>query len=538
MIKILKGFLVLFLTFFIANSSIAGQCDIQILHTNDVHGRLLPFELGISDYNKDVGGIARRVTLIKTLQKQNNNSCFLILDAGDFAQGTIFFNLYNGIPDVEFMNKLHYDALTIGNHEFDKGSEVLAAMIDEAKFPFLAANLSFNEKSPLYKKTLPYTIIDCKGCTVGIIGLVTDEVRIISNIGEHTKVLDPARSAQKYINEIKNKTDLIIILSHLGYEEDKKLSGKISGANIIIGGHSHTTTYKPTIVKDLNNNDVIIVQAGEFGKNLGSLKVSVDNDRVSLIDFNLIPVDSTIKPDTEVNKTLDRLKLEYEKIATKIVGETKTFINLIRDEVRTKETSGGNFFVDAIKYKFPEVDVVLQNGGAIRSDRILPPGKISLAEIIEIHPFENEVILFDLKGKDLKACLERSVSALPYSQGGFLQVSGLVFTADVSNPPQVLSENYLQIKKNGNRVVNVFVNGSPLDPEKTYRIASNSYLLNGGDGFWPMKKGATNIYNTGMSITQVVVDYLEKNSPVNPEVEDRIKVINIPGYVKKKLQRQ
>ena len=149
--------------FYSASSSgytFAQNCELEILHTNDLHGRLLPFDLGISDYKENVGGVARRKTLIDKIKDKKGDTNILVLDAGDIAQGTIFFNLYNGIKDIELLNKLGYNAAAIGNHEFDKGDKVLAGMIEKADFPFLAANLEFDQASPLYGKVKPYTIID------------------------------------------------------------------------------------------------------------------------------------------------------------------------------------------------------------------------------------------------------------------------------------------------------------------------------------------------------------------------------------------
>jgi 5'-nucleotidase / UDP-sugar diphosphatase len=527
----LKSFFILCSTILLMNSTHAGYsqtCNLRILHTNDVHGRILPFELGISDYHKEVGGVARRATLVNNIRKQSKNTNVLLLDAGDAAQGTIFFNLYSGKPDIDYMNQLGYDAMTLGNHEFDKGTDILAMMLEDAQFPILAANLEFSQRSPLYGKVVPYKILEFNGCKVGIIGLVTDEIKIISNIGKHTTVLDPIKSAQKYIKKIDKDTDAIILLTHIGFDKDKILAANIKNADLIIGGHSHTTLYTPVLVKDKEGVEIPIVQVGDLGKYLGDVKAKIENDKICILDYKIHLIDSKIKPDKNINNQLKKLNSDFNEITRQVAGHTATHINLIRDEVRSKETTGGNFFVDAIKYKFPEADVVLQNGGAIRSDKIMPPGKISLADVMELHPFDNEVILFDLKGKDLKSVLERSVSSLPYSSGGFLQVSGLSFIADVSKKPQSLTKNLMKIKEEGDRISVVFVNGKPLNLNHTYRIASNIFLLNGGNGFWAMRDGATNIQNTGLTLTEVLVEYLKNNDPISPQVENRIKVINTP----------
>ncbi|MEW5822217.1 MAG: 5'-nucleotidase, partial [Cyanobacteriota bacterium] len=217
------------------------------------------------------------------------------------------------------------------------------------------------------------------------------------------------------------------------------------------------------------------------------------------------------------------------EVSKKIIGQSSTYINIIRDEVRTRETTGGNFIVDAIKAKFPQVDVVFHNGGGIRGDKILPPGNISLLDIISMHPFQDNIVLFELTGSDIKSTLERSVSSLPYSHGGFLQVSGISFIADVSKSPQSLNKNYTSIIKKGNRISNVLINGSPLEDNKTYKVAANSFLINGGNGFLTMKNRSKNIDYPGVTITDVLEEYLKNNSPVKPAVEDRIQIINTPN---------
>lgn len=510
------------------SSVFAQNTDLEILHTNDVHGRLLPYTFGGSNNDELLGGVARRFTLINEIRQQTPKTFFLLLDSGDIAQGSMFFNIYNGIPDIEFMNEQGYDAATIGNHEFDKGSLILSELVDKAKFPFLAANLQFDKQSPLYGKIKPYLIKDFNNIKVGIIGIVTDEIKLLSNIGKYTKVLNPVKSVKKYIKEIDKDTDVIIILSHFGYDNDKYLASRIKNADIIIGGHSHTAITSPAFINDLNKHPIIIVQAGEFGRFLGDLKVKVADDQVSFVSYKLHTIDSSISPDSLIVDKLKSFQDQIDKSSQIIIGKTLTSINFIRDEVRGKETSGGNFVVDAIKNKFPETDIVFQNGGGIRKDIIIPPGNITLADVLEIHPFDDEIILFDLSGKDIKSTLERSVASLPYSYGGFLQVSGITFVVDVSKPPQVLTKDYQKIKREGSRVRDIFINGKSINLNKTYRIAANTFLVNGGNGFWSMRNSSKHLYNSGITVTDILEEYLKNHSPVSPTVGDRIKVVNIP----------
>lgn len=508
------------------NVIFAKGVNLRVLHTNDVHGRLIPFHLGISDYDKQVGGLAGRYTVIDAARKSNTN--VLLLDAGDIMQGTLFFRTHKGKPDIQFMNELGYDAATIGNHEFDNSCEALAERISEAEFPFLSANLVFNKKTHLNEKVKPYIIKDINGLKVGIIGLTTPDVIAISVIGDNAKVLNYVKTAQKYIDKIDPETDVIIILSHLGLGKDKHMARYIKNADLIIGGHTHAELDQPLEIIDKKGNPVLIFQAGEFGKYIGDMKLEVENDEVSLISYKMHLIDSTIKEDEKIAKELEPYKEEMKVAQTDVIAETKTHINVIRDQVRIQETTGGNFIVDAIKYNHPDVDIAIQQGGGIRSDKIIPSGGITLLDIVEMTPFDSKIEIFNLKGKDLLDALERSVSKLPFSSSAFLQVSGLTFIADLSRDPQVLSSDYKKIIKKGSRVKSVMVNGIPLDEDKTYKIAAIDFLVNGGDAHLTLKNKAFNVVNTDISLTNTIKKYLIDKKVIAPKVEDRIKIINIP----------
>lgn len=511
---------------FASNVLFAKDVDLRILHTNDVHGRLIPFKLGISDYDKQVGGVAGRYTKIKCARKSNTN--VLLLDAGDIMQGTLFFKIHKGKPDIHFMNEMGYDASAIGNHEFDNGCEGLSDRIDEANFPFLNANLIFNKNTQLKDKVKPYIIKEINGLKVGIIGLTTPDVIAISVIGDNAKVLDYVKITQKYIDKIDSETDVIVILSHLGLKRDKHLARYIKNADLIIGGHTHALLDVPLEIIDKQGKPILVFQAGEFGEYLGDINLDVENDEVKLISYKLQPIDESTPEDKVIAKELEPFKKEMIVAETDIIAKTTTNLNVIRDQVRTQETSGGNFIVDAIKHRYPEIDIAIQQGGGIRSDKIIPPGGITFLNLVEITPFDNNIELFDLKGKDIKKSLERAVSKLPFSNSAFLQVSGLTFIADLSEPPQVMSSDYKRITKQGNRVKSVMVNGEPLEDNKVYKVAAIDFLVNGGDAHITLKNKAFNVVITGEPLTIVLKQYLEDKKHISPAVEDRIKIINIP----------
>ncbi len=264
---------------FILSATQINAQDLVILHTNDTHSQITPQTAGDG---KGLGGYERREEYIKSVRAKHPN--VLLLDAGDFSQGTPYFTIYKGFVEVELMNELGYDATALGNHEYDNGQKELAQRVDKANFPMLCANYEFEDDSPLYNKIKPYTIIEKGGKKIGIIGITLDLEGLVS-----PKNLDDIEYQQPYpiINklaaELKDdkKCDLVILLTHVGYDRgddenptDNLLAANTKNVDIIVGGHSHTFIEEPTIIKNLNGKDVIIVHASEKGNLVGRLDIN------------------------------------------------------------------------------------------------------------------------------------------------------------------------------------------------------------------------------------------------------------------------
>jgi len=244
-----------------------------ILHTNDTHSN-------IESYNEpglgNVGGILRRYSYFQEVLKENPNT--IIVDAGDFSQGTPYFNLYKGVPEIELMNMLGYDVVTLGNHEFDNGSKALAKRLKLAHFTIVNANYKFKNKT-LNKIVKPYTVINMDGKKIGIFGLLCDMKRLIMpHYYKETTFLNPITTAQNIVEILKNKEqcDLIICLSHLGvvveFEGDiidPELAAQVSGIDFIIGGHTHKLIEEPLII-----NGTKIVQVWKNGVYTGKIMIS------------------------------------------------------------------------------------------------------------------------------------------------------------------------------------------------------------------------------------------------------------------------
>ncbi len=272
-----------------------GKKHITILHTNDTHSRLDPFPANDARYaNKD--GVARRATLIENIRKENQNT--LLLDAGDYFQGTPYFNFYGGELELKFMSMLGYDAATIGNHEFDNGLEGLLAPLPHANFPIISSNYNFNN-TVLDGFVEKYRTFEKDGIKVGVFGLGVElEGLVTKKLYQETRYQDPIEISQEMTRILKDEEqcDLIICLSHLGYsyEDDKisdiKLAKATKNIDLILGGHTHTFLLKPTIVKNIDDQEVLINQVGFGGINLGRIDFYFEEKKINDFKSNSIMV--------------------------------------------------------------------------------------------------------------------------------------------------------------------------------------------------------------------------------------------------------
>jgi len=491
---------------------------ITILHTNDVHGRIEPFKY--EDKKGLIGGMARRAALIKALEGSNEN--VVTVDAGDFAQGSLFFNIFSGIPDVKLMHAAGYDIATLGNHEFDKGLKVTKEIVKQSEFPFVCANIRFTGDKELQEMIKPYVIKDYNEVKVAFIGLISEQLKILANKLDDVEILDSVKTGREIAEKINSEVDLIVVISHMGEDDDIELAKAVPEIDVIIGGHSHTFIEQPRIYNE-KQDKTLVLQGGEFGVYLGRLDISVKDKEIQSYYYSFIPVDEQITADVDIQKKVKILAKEIEKYKHKKIGKLVVAIGDEDKNIRKTLMKKGSLVTEAIKYRFPEVDVVLQNSGGIRLNRQIGPGDITLADILELYPFENTIVTLELKGSDLKSVLETSSRRYPRSSGGFLQSLGLEYTINTDKPHQVLSENGLEIITPGNRVSDIKINEAPLESDKYYIIAVNDYMYNGGNGYSQFER-AKNVLDTGILVQDVIEEYLQEKSPVSPEVRDRIHV--------------
>lgn len=265
----------LLLVFIITGFSLFGQKKITILHTNDTHSRIEP--IPETDKNApDKGGALRRAKYIEQVRQENKN--VILIDAGDFLQGTPYYNLFEGKVETEVMNMMKYDVATLGNHEFDYGLEGLKKVVDWAKFPIISSNYDFSG-TPLKDVFDPYLILKRDGVKIGIIGVNVQPKGLIATDNYAGMIfLDPIETVNHYAQKLKtiDRCDLIIVLSHLGYTSDKKLAEASQNVDMIIGGHSHTYMKEPDRIKNAANKDVMVYQTSGRGVYVGRIDVELE----------------------------------------------------------------------------------------------------------------------------------------------------------------------------------------------------------------------------------------------------------------------
>lgn len=363
-------------------------------------------------------------------------------------------NLFGGLPSIEVMNLMGYNAFVPGNHEFNYGQEVLGQRIRDAKFPVLAANVTYKDGSLFTGASA--LIQEIGGVKVGIIGLVAEETPIVTHPKNVEGLVfhEPISVAKMVAQRVRPKVDVLIALSHLGYSKDIELAEAVPELDIIVGGHSHTELKEATEV-----NGVIIVQAHEYANNLGFLYLNVEDGKITNYNAFLIPVTAEVPEHPQVRAIIDYWNEQLQERLGTVVGRSDVAWNGEREFVRTSETNLGNLVADVIREAVGS-DIAVTNGGGIRAS--INPGDITVADIYNVLPFDNSLVVVEMLGMDIIEALEHSVRLVPEQNGGFLQVSGLTFEVDPKAQP-------------GGRVINVRVNGERISPSKTYTVATNDF---------------------------------------------------------------
>ncbi|ASY58180.1 5'-nucleotidase [Sinorhizobium sp. CCBAU 05631] len=531
MIKSMRTGLITASLLALSSGAAFADYELNILHINDLHSRIESINKFDSTCsaeeegkNECFGGVARLKTLIDQKRQELTGKNVLLLNAGDNFQGSLFFTTYKGAAEAEFLNLMKFDAMTVGNHEFDEAEDGLASFLDKVKFPVVTANVLPSHKSKIGDRIKPSIVLDLGGQKIGIVGAVANDTPELSSPGPDILIGEDVATITSAVDELKKQgLNKIVALTHVGYPRDLAAIAKIPDVDVVVGGHSHSllsnTDEKaegpyPTMVDNPGGYKVPVVQAGSYSKYLGDLVVTFDDSGVvKAAKGDPILVDFSIKPDEAVVARVKELAKPIEELRTKIVAKTEAPIDGSRENCRAKECEMGSLVADALldRVKGQGVTVAITNGGGLRAS--IDAGDVTMGEVITVLPFQNTVATFQLKGADIRAALENGVSQVEEGGGRFPQVAGLKFSFDRSKPA-------------GSRLVSIQVKEGdafkPLDPEKTYSLVSNNFMRGGGDGYAVFKSKGENAYDYGPGLETVLADYLAAHQPFKPYTDGRI----------------
>ena len=500
--------------------------DIIILHTNDVH-------CGVQD---NIGYDGLMLYKKQLLKKYND---VILVDSGDHIQGGTMGSITNGESIIEIMNKLEYEVVTLGNHEFDYGITQLETLDKLLNCSYISANYCYRKnKTSIYP---PYKIIEKGNKKIGFIGVATPEtliksylVTLVDNSGQMIYDFLNKNNCQflyeriqKHIEELqKENVDYIIILGHLGFgkfvsEENSstELLKNLKNVNALIDGHTHLV-YSIT-TPDKEGKNIILVQTGTKLSNIGVLTIH-ENGTLSHKNIDEVPYEPNLANETlnvtrnnkiryvdkEMNEFINNIFDSFSDKLNEVIGKTDFPLNIGLFK-RSKENAFYNIISDSLR-EFGKADISILNNGAVRSN--LNEGNILYKDIINSLPFSNDVIIKEIPGKVILEALEYGVRTLPSPDSGIPQVSGITYKVDISiNSPVIIDDNGSFQKIEGERrVYDVKINGEKLDMNKIYTISSNSFILNGGDGY-SMFSGL-NIIEASIGLdNEIFIKYIKDN---------------------------
>lgn len=472
---------------------------LTILHTNDIHGHFVAERAAWRQDSALVGGFPALSGALDSVRSADAHSIYL--DAGDLMTGNPICNLeiggLKGAALLQMLSMCECDAISVGNHEFDLGPEHSKEFLATDEVDWLCGNVLLSDHETHICAT--NKIIERGGLKVGVIGvLLTDLAGVVSKSAlADFVVLEIAEASQMLIDEIDPLTDLIILLTHNGVDNDKQLAERVTHCDVIIGGHSHTRLQYPLVV-----NGVIIVQTGSFLKNLGVLKLRVKNDMIQSFDGKLVELETArFVPDPDVAEYCAGFEEQINKEYGEVIASTTS--DLTREYAAT--SSLGNLLCDLLRANY-DTDFAMVNSGGIRKD--VPAGPIRKLDIVEMLPFMNSVTTFVATGTELQIFAERQVSAQLGGKTETLQMSGLTVTYKVDNdaPEQI----------------QVFVNGAQVAPDSTYKGVSIDYVLKSQSekylGFSPRQ-----MQDMGVLFSDFVMSALAAApQPISPNIEARL----------------
>lgn len=515
------------------SSAAYAEFTLNILHINDFHSRFDPITNSDSNCGADqdaagecFGGIARLKTIIDDTRATYADGNSILLSAGDNFQGSLYYTTYKSKVVSDFFNQMGFDVVATGNHEFDDGPEEFLKFIEAAEFPIIGGNFDVSRDANLAGKIKGSIVVEIGGEKIGIIGATTEDTPEIAEVGdvEFHEVTQYVRGAAEALDAAGiNK---IILLSHIGYSVDLEVAASVPLIDVIVGGHSHSLLGSmegaagpyPTMVTNPDGIEVPVVQANQYGKYLGDIAITWDDDgKVVSAEGAPFLIDASVTGNEDFKTQLADLAGPIEALAATVIGTSTAPLEGNREVCRVRECSMGNLLADAILDRTASqgASIAFQNGGGIRAS--IDEGEITMGEVLTVLPFSNTLATVSISGADVIEALENGVSDIENGAGRFAQVAGVKYSYTLANPP-------------GERISDVLVKGDgdswvPIDEEATYIVVTNNFVRGGGDGYETFANG-DNPYDFGPPLEQVVADYIaSQGGTYTPYTDGRITIL-------------
>lgn len=508
----MKIILIVFSAIFAFNSFAQEQKEVTILHWNDFHARNQPYKVSKKDSVTGepvyywVGGVGSMTGYLKKYRTPNS----LVLNAGDDFQGTPISNFTRGRSQIEILNSYNIDAFVLGNHEFDYSQYSLDSALALAKFDYLSSNVYLQSQNKLMGK--PYVIKEINGVKFGIIGLTLPdlfETSLPANVTDLV-MLNVDSVLTININEVKSRgADVVVLLSHSGLDEDKLIAEKFyADIDIIVGGHSHSTLFKP-----VRKNGVVIVQAGSYGRNLGKLDLKIDTEKDTVTDAYGMLIETVLDSaiyDKDAAAKVDNMIAEYLPQLSIKIGTLETDWRASYSD----ESNLGQFEADAFRMK-TGADIGFVNGGGLRKS--LLKGDILVGDIWEINPFGNEIQTITVSGKTLKQMMKNNIKIrlekISKGEGAeLLHNSGLTYSYD-SKKANEGSDDF---------IVSMNIGRSEVADDQMYTIATNNYVLSQFKKFFGEIPETITPKDTGWNDRDLIIEVVKEMKVINSVVEKRV----------------
>ncbi len=524
-----------------AQRGAAPRAHVVILSTTDIHGRVFPVDYYTNKY--DNVGIAKVATLIKEARKSDPD--LLLVDSGDTIQGTpleYFHNKRNNAPPDPMMlamNALHYDSMTVGNHEYNFGLKVLEKARSEAKFPWLSANTYNTGTSTTHYQ--PYIIKEVEGVRIGVLGLTTPGIPNWENVPNYAglEFKETVSEAKKWVAILrgKEKVDLVVIAMHMGIEEDLRtgqinpsqvpnenaaiaIARQVPGVDVILMGHTHREV--PALIV----NGVLMTQANRWASHVARVDLYLEKSeaarwRVVAKSARTIPVTEKTAVDPEIAQLGQPYDKETQNWLGRTIGQSPEEIT--SQDCRFRDT-GIIDLIQRVQLEAGKADVSM--AACFNPQARIPKGPVTVRDIAGLYEYENTLVTIELTGRQLKDALEHSARYFREYQAGksladlvdqripgynFDMAEGVSYDLDVSKPF-------------GQRILNLKFKGQPLNPSQKLRVVTNNYRVNGGGGF-TMYKGAPVVYRSSEEVRELIIDWVERNKTVPTKANNNWRIV-------------